>query len=194
MRLIAANVFLLPVLLFAAGCRTVDERAGRIAYPEYSGSVALAVESNVAVGASRATRYFWGRQHASRPERTFSEMFTRSAGRNAGLSVTAIREEGADHLCCEEGIQQLVLEAHELGMDFLFAAEVDHWSQAYVLFIQWARVDFTLSCYSVDSGELMWTEDVSLRRWYATDRRVLADALSGIFPACGHAYPAGGQE
>ncbi len=126
---------------------------------------------------SRATRYFWGVTHVNRPEKTFREIFGYIAYEKAEMQteyLNAFEISG-------KRIKKDIRDASEQDIDLLFVADIESWYQSYVLFFQWARIQYVLSCYSIDTGERMWSADVAMSRYYSTDRDVLIKSLNSVF-------------
>lgn len=175
----------LPVCL-APGCGSTELR-GRTGdvhrWNASDGYAAVYVESRMHA-ASRATLYIWGRTEVNRPERTFSELLRSSACDSAGLHVVDLNAAADPAFPDGAGrTAELLREAEKQGADLLLVASVRSWHQSYVLFLQWARIRFSLACYSVSDGSRLWTAEASRRRPYSTDRQALLGALDGIFPA-----------
>ncbi len=183
-RIVTAFVFF--VFLLASGCGSVEIKEEGAALPghvEAGASAVLSVESELDA-TSRATRYFWGIKHVYRPERTFKELFDHSAGKHTDLQILSAQEAAKGDTGqprAQELLHAMLGQAKEREIDFLFTAEIESWHQSYILFFQWAHIDFTLSCHSVHSGEPVWIARGALRRWYTTDRQIVMDALDDIF-------------
>ena len=138
----------------------------------------LFVESEPA-GSSNATLVFWGVTHAGRPERTFGKMFSHYVAQTAGGRVFYLGE--CPRLCGD--VWPLLEAADAGGFDIVFVGRIDNWRQNYILFFQWAAVRFSLTCYAVPEGDLLWEADVSRRGWYSTHRDVFVRALNDLFRA-----------
>jgi len=178
-----AWAFFMCFLLALSGCRSV-----RIAGRDGAWMKPSSSESQNQAGlkirgrrypVSRATRYFWGVTHVNRPEKTFKEIFGYIAHEKAELQTEYLNEFEIS----EKKIKKDIRDASEQDIDWLFVADIESWYQSYVLFFQWARIQYTLSCYSIDTGEQVWNAKVALRSFYSTDRSVLIKSLNNIFDA-----------
>jgi len=142
-------------------------------------SISSGIEST-----SRATRYFWGRKHYNQPERSFAELLAHAAEKHAGMVVYAKEKPdpaGDSNSDYEKWIKKQLEAASEQGHDFLFTAQIKSWTQNYILFFQWARIRYDLTCHYVPEGDRVWNASVRSRKLYATGREALSETLKEIF-------------
>ncbi len=178
------------MLFVLTGCGSVQVRSGgcsgsaRLTDGMKKGGSAVVLVDGMIDDTSLATRYFWGIMHVRRPERTFAELFSHSAAKEIGLEISLLenaeQKTGGPDPAAEEKFEKHFREAKEQGHDFIFKVNISSWHQNYILFFQWARIDFEMHCYSLHSGDVVWGAETKKRRWYVTDRELLAGVLSKI--------------
>ncbi len=171
-------------LVSTTGCQSVEK-------DEINGITAdKMLESNAQVSAgisvsapnsrqSRATRYFWGISHTYKPSKSFADLLSHLLTDRYQMQTVRVKD-------APDMKNLLFAEAKELELDYLFAAEINSWYQSYLLFFQWANIDFTLTCYDVKSGERIWFSEVNLTNIYDTNREVLWEALEDVLEEVMH--------
>ncbi len=166
-------LILLATLASTTGCRSLtNDTLNGIRADKSELSAGISVSAPYSQR-SRATRYFWGVTHTYEPGSTFKDLLSHIL--ENCYQMQTVRMKDVEDL--DRSLFSLFAEAKDQELDYLFAAEIHSWHQSYILFLQWVKIHFKLTCYDVQSGKSIWFSEFNTTNIYHTNREVLLNAL-----------------